>query len=125
MQSKYLFVCISFYLLTINLSNNVARAFFNPFQNDDSSKLFKTFDVFIKQIEQFKSAFENGFRKFYKSNETSTTRKNQNVLNKKLVVTNSTNKFVQNGCRCLNLTCSCCATVEIKKYNLSNTGLIL
>jgi len=117
MRYKFILIFISFYFISINLSTNQAGAFFDSFQNDGPLPFFKAFDALKKSMEQFKNVFENRFKTYFKLNTTSLSRKNSFPTKK------FENKFVENGCKCLNLTCSCCAHIEIKKYNLSNTGI--
>ena len=116
MKCNFLLVCFTVYLLGFTFSNNqAANAYFSTFQND-FMKFFKVLDSFKDSFEQFKSTIGNRFGACFKSNKTL---KSHQFLTHKVA-----NKFVQNGCKCLNFTCSCCATIELKKYNLSNTGFV-
>ena len=114
MLQKYFLVLIIVYFASFSCHKCQATAFPNPFQNEDFS-MVKTIDTFKKSMGHLKNMLENKLMNLFKWNGRSKPSTE--------VKTKSEPTYEYNSCKCVNFTCSCCAHVEIKRYNISDTGL--
>ena len=112
MEQKYLFAIIFLYFAVFTHQNAHAHEF-----KYDQYSVSKAFDSLRTSLEVFRNVFENKFNTFFKWSRGPLVRKNANAST---IKTNSI--YESNACKCVNFTCSCCAHVEIKKFNISDTG---